>query len=115
MSLNWNAKSVTDWDSIDPQKRESLIFATMFTDIGVITEENQREFYGRYLQFCRATGTEPYLTPGDVKSAIGLQTNVFTTTTAAYRKRIREVLESSVEDAVARDYRAMEKEEASNG
>lgn len=108
MSLNWNAKKVEGWDEMDPNKRESLIFATMFVDMGEITEKNHEEFYLRYVQFHMATGQKDdlYLSQDDVKGAIGLSTNVFTTTPAAWRKRLVTFVENAARDKMYRDKRA---------
>ena len=107
MSLNWNATKVKGWDEVDPNKRESLIFATMFVDMGEITEKNHEEFYERYVQFHMATGhgDELYLTLEDVKAAIGLSTNVFTTTPAAWRKRLITLVQNAARDKIYRDKR----------
>jgi hypothetical protein len=99
MSLNWNATKVEGWGEIPVNKQESLIFATMFVDMGEITEKNHEEFYERYVQFNMACGyTDLYLSLADVKSAIGLSTNVFTTTPAAWRKRLIKKLEEKARE-----------------
>lgn len=90
MSLNWDARKCTEaWDKLDPNHKESLIFATMPVGIGVITEENHLEWYGRYLQWNAACGwDDPYLSLSDVKAGIGLSTNVFPKVTDAKFKGI---------------------------
>lgn len=111
MSLNWNATKVEGWNEVDPGKKESLIFATMFVDMGEITEKNHEAFYERYVQFHMATGhgEDLYLTLEDVKGAIGLTTNVFTTTPAAWRKRLITLVENAARDKMYRDKRAAAK------
>lgn len=116
MSLNWNATKCGDaWKALDPSVQESLIFHTMFVDMGEITEANHQEFYERYVQWNMALGygtSDLYLSAGDVKAAIGLTTNVFTTTPAAYRKRLAKIMqEKAHEKAVS----AFKEQEASNG
>lgn len=112
MSLNWNATKIKGWDEVDPNKRESLIFATMFVDMGEITEKNHEEFYERYVQFNMACGyPDLYLSLDDVKGAIGLSTNVFTTTTAAWRKRLIRILEDKARDKMYRAKRDAAKAE----
>lgn len=112
MSLRWDATKCEKWDEMDPNKRESLIFATLFVDMGEITEKNHEEFYERYVQFNMACGyPDLYLSLADVKSAIGLTTNVFTTTPAAWRKRLVKKLEEKArEKARARTAEDLAKE-----
>ena len=106
MSLNWNATKVKGWDEVDPNKRESLIFATMFVDMGEITEKNHEDFYQRYVEFNLACGYQDlYLSLEDVKSAIGLTTNVFTTTPAEWRKRLVRLIQDKARDKMYRDKR----------
>lgn len=110
MSLNWNAKACGDvWDELDPNKRESLIFATMFVDMGEITQKNHVEFYHRYVQFNMACGyPDLYLELADVKAAIGLTTNVATTTPAAWRKWLIQKLEEKAAEKVIAQARKLE-------
>src|SRR4030095_9065719 len=111
MSLNYDLTRVEDKDWIwipitevygpdsyhvknDPEgkvmnpRMEALIFATMSTDIGRITEANYEEFYQRYLIWhrCVLGETNPYLKLEDVKKGIGLSTNAHTATMAAFKK-----------------------------
>lgn len=113
MSLNWDARKCTEaWKELDPAKQESLIFGTMAADMGEITEENHEEFFKRYTMFYMACGyPDPYLTLADVKAGIGLSTNVFTTTPAAFRKRLSKVLEDKAQEAL---YRAKRDQEQAN-
>jgi hypothetical protein len=75
----------------------------MFVDMGEITEKNHEEFYERYVQFNMACGyADLYLSADDVKDAIGLSTNVFTTTPAAWRKRLVKILEDKARERVYR-------------
>lgn len=60
-------------------KLESMIFWTMGTGIGHITEENYETAFYRYLRASRFTGRDPekpYLTLAHFEAAIGLRTNV---------------------------------------
>jgi hypothetical protein len=109
MSLNWDATKCGErWEALPPEKRESLIFATMFVDMGEITEANHKEFYKRYVQFNMACGyPDLYLTLRDVRDAIGLSTNVSTTTPAAWKKFLLKKLDEKASEKV----RALEKEE----
>jgi hypothetical protein len=116
MSLNWDATKCGEaWEKLPPEKRESLIFATMFVDMGEITEANHKEFYKRYVQFNMACGyPDLYLTGKDVKDAIGLNTNVFTTTPAAWKKFLLKKLDEKANEKVFSAFKELEKE-ASNG
>jgi hypothetical protein len=88
---------------------ETLIFATMAVDMGEITEKNYQQFYQRHRWFLRAAGINPrdYTDAGYseevVKAHIGLKTNVFTTTEAAYKKRLLSILMDSVDDEIRRE------------
>lgn len=100
MSLNFNGSKVEGWDEIPHSTRESVIFATMATDMGSITEENHEEFYSRFVAFAFAINEKPWISLDDVKSMIGLTTNVFTTTPAAHRKRVAKILQEKAQDWV---------------
>jgi hypothetical protein len=117
MSLNWDARKCGErWEALPPEKRESLIFATMFVDMGEITEANHQEFYKRYVQFNMACGyPDLYLTAQDIKDAIGLNTNVSTTTPAAWKKFLIKKLEEKANEKVTYAFKELDKKEASNG
>lgn len=110
MSLNWNAKSVEGWEDIEWDKREAAIFSTMIVDLGEITEANHREFFERYVAYYQACGWDPYLTLADIKSMIGLKTNVSNTTPAAHRKRVAKRAQERAHEFVLRQ----ERKEVSN-
>ena len=70
---------------------QTLIFASMFVDIGVITEDNIDEFYRRCwlyehgLSALRSKGDDPvYITRDEVASFVGLRTNVATRTSKQF-------------------------------
>jgi len=98
MSLNFNGSKVEKWDEIDPNVRQNVIFGTMCADLGEITEENHEEFYRRTVAFAMAINEKPWITLEDVKSMIGLTTNVANTTPAAHRKRMAKIAESKIQD-----------------
>lgn len=115
MSLNWNATKCGEaWEALDPYKRESVIFHTMFTDMGQITEANAEEFFQRYIMWNRALGNDAplYLSAADVKAAIGLSTNVATTTFAAYKKRIIKVMEQKAHEMAHHQFKLLEEEQS---
>lgn len=94
MSLNWNAQDAPNWDKIDPSRRESVIFGTMFLGVNPITEDNHEEFYKRHVKFYHAQGWEPFLTLEDAHNAVGLGTNASTITPAAFNKKLVQLMES---------------------
>jgi hypothetical protein len=92
MSLDWDATKAPNWDKVNPQAQESLIFGTMFLGVNPITEENYKEFYKRHVTFYHAQGWKPYLTLADVHNAVGLATNASQITPAAFKKKLMECL-----------------------
>lgn len=72
-----------DWDLNDP-KTMAMVYATMFVDWGEITEEDYVRWFARVSTYekvvgpiLQTAGGEPnYLTLDDVKSYVGLRTNV---------------------------------------
>lgn len=112
MSLDWDLTKIENrqevcWEKNDDGSdklnpvTESLIWLTMAIDMGVITEENQSDFYCRVAMYEKLFGTmlshwkdgkkiSVPITPEDVHSHIGLRTNVSKGTDAAFRKRIVE-------------------------
>lgn len=119
MSLNFNGTNVKGWAEIDPGTRESVIFATMAVDLGEITEANHEEFYERFVAFAFAIGEKPWISLDDVKSCIGLRTNVFSTTPAEHRKRIAKIRQEKVREWIYAEKQGWHKpkpeEEVSNG
>ena len=118
MSLNWNLTRVRDHKNLcfrtnDKGETEMnglthlLIFATMFVDIGKITEKTAHEFavrlrmyentYGPMLR--SPEGKEPrYITEEEVRKHIGLETNVFPMKTRKqYLKKVGELLARDAE------------------
>lgn len=109
MSLNWNVSKVADMATVcyriaehdDPNEgikvgdkvlrpaTQALIFATMNTGLGDITEKNHREFFARLTTYEKLFGayrreqTAPgvyaprFFTLDEVRRHIGLNTNVF--------------------------------------
>jgi len=77
----------------DPQRKvmnpkaEAIIFATMAVDMGSVTHANKVEFYLRYLLWQKLMNYgKPYFSFSDLEKMVGLTTNVFTTTNAAFKK-----------------------------
>lgn len=112
MSLDWNLRGIANHETLcwvdSGEKREdgkprmtmngvthALIWATIFVDIGHITEKNAAEFYARMMFFTALRG--PFMsgdampTAADVKAHIGLRTNVADKTTAQFTKRITDL------------------------
>ena len=95
MSLDWNLEEIQGnkelcWIDAENDKvrmnpvTETLIFATISTGIGKITEENWSEFYTRLKVFeklegpflVKGDGSDWWIEPSDVENHIGLSTNV---------------------------------------
>lgn len=111
MSLNWNitkckinnTKDITDdeWNVL-----QSVIFTSMYVDMGSITEANWEDFYARTYAWERVAGSAlcrweddtkipVYLTPGDIHKWIGLSTNVMTTTEAKFKGKIAGIMKDN--------------------
>jgi hypothetical protein len=104
MSLNWNARDCgNSWYDLDSATRDSLIFATYAVDMGEITERNFVQFYHRYVMWNIALGyRDVFLKETDVEAAIGLKTNVITTTDAAFKKSLLLRINLTATDIVRR-------------
>lgn len=116
MSLNFDLSKVHNWREIDPAVRESIIWDTMIVGIGEITEATAEKFYARVRAYESITENVLYefvsddepavprpATPADVRSMIGLKTNVFPTETDA--KFARKLLGWATDHA-AREWKA---------
>lgn len=111
MSLDWNitkckinnTKDITDdeWNVL-----QSVIFTSMYVDMGSITESNWEDFYARTYAWertagsalCRFEGDKKipvYLTPEDIHKWIGLSTNVITTTEAKFKSKIADIMKDN--------------------
>lgn len=84
MSLNWDLRAIESRDLSEEGLRvtESLIWGTMATGIGEITEENWAEFHARLAFAAKLDGIEA-VSPQKVRAHIGLKTNVFPNKTRA--------------------------------
>ena len=111
MALTWNVSKVENHEVVttdpnDPNKwhplTEALIWATMFIGMYEITKKNHEEFYARvfvqervggtYRMSLQKDGVRPvplYTTLEEVKSHIGLYTNVSMKTLAQFWKGIK--------------------------
>lgn len=98
MSLNYDLRNIADesqdfiWRDGDPEimgesadkkymtgEAQTIIFGTMATGMGKITEQNYGKWYYRYRLFSQSIdgSDECYLTLDMVRKMIGLSTNVF--------------------------------------
>ena len=85
MSLNWNIKNVPAWDEIDGYKKDTVLCATMWLDMGEITEDNYMEWCDRsriYIALHQRSAEDwKFLSdPEFMKQMIGLRVNVVTKT-----------------------------------
>jgi hypothetical protein len=123
MPLNWDVRDVKNDDflwganEIMTPKATALIWSTLVADIGSITEANAEEFYRRLNLYQRNvgriigplltfTGSPELLTYDDVKSMIGLKTNVSTKTAKQWNKRFKDILFREAVAKVARETKA---------
>ena len=121
MALNWSLDKIRDFDTVCVEPRgvdgakvlssvtETLIWATMATNINAITEKNADEFYARLSLWERLNGslrrnpdlTDRPTTIEEVRAHIGLGTNATNMTRARWLKSIGERYLTSA----ARNYR----------
>ena len=83
MSLDYNLGKIENYKTVcwgeDDYMRpvaESIIFASMSTNISPITVGNAADFYARYQMFNTVFGFKDFLTFADVAAHVGLETNV---------------------------------------
>lgn len=84
MALEWDLTKVTDWQDIDPARRESMIWMTMIVGIGEINDATVQKFFERVYAYERINGAmvrtpngDRYTTPADIRRFMGLKTNVW--------------------------------------
>lgn len=115
MSLDFDISKV-EWEEkwIERDGKEvmnplthTIIFTTMYVDMGEITEGNWQEFYTRVHAWELVVGAgaskratkgddewEPYfITPEDVRRHIGLHTNVTKTSLASFKTKLWKIME----------------------
>jgi len=123
MSLNWNAENVRAYKALHHSQEgngagwlitDSLIWASLFTGMPVITAENWREVYIRTRAAHTVLGLEVYrtlnkdgtgynsqhITPGMVRRRIGLRTNVSKKTDAQFKKWLGEAALNAAKDSL---------------
>jgi len=108
MSLNADYRNITDHERVCylPDGRlnpatEALVFATLFVGMDQITEKTWREFYTRLRIYESALGSffadGRHFEPEDIRSHIGLKTNVAIMTRARFRNRIDRTMRERIE------------------
>jgi hypothetical protein len=112
MSLNWNAKTVKDWEDMTPEQQDASVWYTMFLDIGEITEENYEEFADRARIYDTLHGHKAEFSflgdPKFVKRLIGLKTNVSTKTIRQwFGKQYKNLERNRIERAANKRLRAI--------
>lgn len=129
MSLNFDTTKIADKEFItrmgsdvpgvmeDPTKEywsheiTAVIHWCMVTDIGTITEANYETWYNRYVSWMLACGypkDEWFITLEMVRKSVGLSTNVFNTTDAAFAKRLRARIQETASNEVRRQRKALD-------
>lgn len=114
MSLDYSYKNVVNsdevmWDKEDRMLPEvqSVIFATMFTGVPVIKDEEAAvKLFTRYckLQYANNYG-EPFFTLALVKKLVGLATNASTITDAEFKKKLLDALDRTARSVIDREAR----------
>lgn len=117
MSLNWNAQDVHDIDALHGDEvqwevTKAIVFRTMLTNMGEITEKNYEEFYTRIALCDRLFGSligltdedgemkDYFITLADVKRRIGLETNVPEQSKAKFNGWLVRTLRRDVERSI---------------
>ncbi len=83
MSLDWNIGDCKDYEEItmnqevEGDKTNQIVWASLITKLGDITEGNWHEWYARYVIWNRVHCFDNNLEPQDFHRRIGLTTNVF--------------------------------------
>jgi len=114
MSLDWSISKCEDWEELTNDEEwpltNALIWMTISTDIGEITEKNADEFYTRIRMVESVHGysffkTDPEtkarksaITYESIRRRIGLSTNVITKTPNQFNKRIIEAVRRYADD-----------------
>ena len=107
MSLDYNLTGIEDYKSrcyietdggfLLTALTERLIFATMNVDMGKITEDNCEEFHRRYERLRASFGGMTKVTLDEVKSHVGLRTNVVTMGPSKWNSRISKLIKENEE------------------
>lgn len=123
MSLNWDGRKIRAVEQLhndDPKRpnaigvgwliTDSLVWASLFTGMDRITEENWQQVYIRtraahavlgmcvYRKLKDDTYVEQALTPGMVRRRIGLETNVSPKTDAQFKRWLGETAFNQAKD-----------------
>ena len=83
MSLDWEITHVKNWEEIamnmevEGDITEQIVWSSLITKLGDITENNWQEWYARYVIWNRVLCFDNDLEPKDFHRRIGLTTNVF--------------------------------------
>tara|TARA_R110000824_G_scaffold3224_1_gene14918 strand:+ start:1079 stop:1450 length:372 start_codon:yes stop_codon:yes gene_type:complete len=117
MSLNWNAQDVHDFEVLHDDEAQwaitkAIVFRTMLTNMGKITEKNCEEFYTRIALCDECLGPtlvleaedgemkHYFITLADVKRRIGLETNVSEHSKAKFNGWLVRTLRRDVERSI---------------
>lgn len=77
MALTYDLREVKDFDKLDWDITQSLIFQTMSIGLHEITEDNADEFWLRIMLTARLFGYPAVATRDEVWERVGLKTNAF--------------------------------------
>ena len=83
MSLDWEITNIKNWEEIAMNQEvegditEQIVWSSLITKLGNITEDNWTEWYARYHLWNRVHDFDNNLEAKDFHRRIGLTTNVF--------------------------------------
>lgn len=108
MSLNWSAKDIAQWETVNTDENwpaiQNVIFYTMTVGIPRITASNHEEFLARVLKQNSAYGCsfEELRTMKETYSEllpklVGLSTNASALTITAFNKRLLNAIQDRME------------------
>lgn len=103
MSLNWSAKNVENWETVNTEENwpliQNVIFYTMSVGINQLKSDNVEEFRRRLLMYSMLDGGQAMQADSErytlelFTSLIGLSTNASTKTKTQFNKWLIEVME----------------------
>ncbi len=123
MSLNWNVEDVHDFEVLYGDEAQwaitkAILFRTMLTNMGEITEKNCEEFYTRIALCDECLGPtlgltdedgvmkDYFITLADVRRRIGLRTNVTEQSKAKFNGWLVRTMRSHIAQSIREQKKA---------
>lgn len=107
MSLNWSAKDVKNWETVNTDENwpliQNIIFYTMSVGINQLKADNVEEFRRRLLMYSMLDGGQAMQEDSErytlefFNSLIGLYTNASPKTKTQFNKWLIQVMEDRIE------------------